>query len=432
MPDTQPSTPTAASPRTPAPHGTMAFARFMTARMAEDEITRVAASLSFTTTLQIVPALALVLAMLSAFPAFADLRASVLDFILGNLMPDTGMKMKEQFTAFLDAAGKLTAFGVLGLAVTALLLLLTIENSFNKIFKVVRRRPFLTRVLVFWAAITIGPFLMGLSFTLFGYFAVPKEWLGEATPPAVTWLLGQLAPTVLAWVGLTLIYVVFPNRRVLWSDALIGAGVAAVLLAVLRLVFALYVGSMTSYKAVYGALAAFPVFLVWIYLAWIFVMAGAVIAATLPDWRYTKAGASSGAVGRIALALEVVAKLAAAQNVGSAIGSRALAKALSVPDVELMRVLDTLRVGRFVASTDDGGWMLSRDLDRIALADIVHQFGLGLDFPDLLAASSGREGEMVKRLVHHLGRAAESERAVLSATLSKIVAAPEETSVNST
>jgi len=122
----------------------------------------------------------------------------------------------------------------------------------------------------------------------------------------------------------------------------------------------------------------------------------------------------------------VIAKLATAQNAGAAISSRVLARTLSAPDVVLGRVLETLRQGRFVAVTDEGGWILARDLDRIALADVVHQFGLGLHFAGVGNVNSDRLADAAKRLHHHLSRAAESERTLLSVTLANIVTLPEE------
>jgi membrane protein len=399
--------------------GALAVLRFMARRMAADRIAATAASLSFTSTLAIVPALAVVLAILTAFPAFENVRAQAQDFILGNLVPDTGLKMREQMEGFIQAAGRLTAFGVIGLAITSILLLLTIETSFNEIFKVRRPRPLLTRLLVLWAVITVGPFLFGLSFVLFGAFATSQSWLGADAAQSMALVLGEIAPTLVAWLAFGFLYLVVPNRRVLVRDALIGAAVAAVAFGLLRYGFAAFVASMTSYQAIYGAVAAVPVFLVWVYLNWILVLAGAVIAAALPDWRHARDGRSDGTLDRLALALEIVARLAAAQAAGGAIPARRLAKTLAAPDVAVGQVLETLRQNRFVAMTDDGGWMLARDLERIALADVVHGFGLGLDVAGL--AGLALHGEAAKRLAHHLARAAESERTLLSVTLSKIV-----------
>ncbi len=404
--------------------GVLSSIWYFVVRMDEGEVPRVAASLSFTTILQIVPACALILALLTAFPGFAELRAAVQDFILSNLVPDVGVKMTEQFAAFLDAAGKLTAFGGLGLAFTTLMLLLTIENSFNAIFKVARQRSWRMRLLVLWAVITVAPFLVAASFTLYGYFGTPTNPAPTPIATVTTFVLGLLMPILLAWAALTFVYLIVPNRHVPFKDALIGAALAAIIVTALRWGFANYIKSMTSYEAVYGALAAVPIFLVWVYFQWMAVMAGAVITASLPDWRYSRSGAQDTPLGRIALALDVIAKLAVAQDIGSAMSSRALAKTLAVPDVVLMRVLDTLRKGYIIASTDSGAWMLSRDLDRLALGDIVHMFGVGLDFPQMMATTPSQKSTMGKRLANYLQRAAETERTSLSITLAKIVSEP--------
>ena len=404
-----------------AVHSAIETVSFILARIRADAVMRVAASLSFTTALAVVPALAVVLAILTAFPAFESVRMAAQDFILGNVVPDTGLKMRDQIASFVNAAGQLTAFGVVGLAITSLMLLLTIEASFNEIFKVQRPRPLLMRLLVLWTLITVGPFLFGLSFTLFGYFTAAQMWLGGDVAASVNVVLGEIAPTVVAWAGITFLYVVVPNRRVQVKDALIGAGAAAILFGLLRYGFAAFVASMTSYQAVYGAVAAVPVFLVWVYLNWIVIMSGAVVTASLPDWRYSNAGRSDKPLDRLALAMEVIAKLATAQSAGAAIPARVLARTLGAPDVVLSRVLESLRQGRFVAVTDEGGWMLARDLDRIALADVVHQFGLGLDFAGVGGINAEQLAESAKRLHHHLGRAAESERALLSVTLAKVI-----------
>jgi membrane protein len=410
--------------------GVLSSLWYFVSRMNEGEVPRVAASLSFTTILQIVPAFALLLALLTAFPAFESLRITVQDFILGNLVPDVGVKATEQFAAFIDAAGKVTAFGALGLAVTSIMLLLTIENSFNAIFKVTRQRSWRMRLLVLWTVITVAPFLVGASFTLVGYFSVPPGTVLTPAGKFVAVILGFVMPSVLAWAALTFIYLVVPNRHVPLRDAMLGAAASALLLTALRWGFATYVQSMTSYEAVYGALAAVPIFLVWVYFMWMAVMAGAVITASLPDWRYVRTGAVDTPMGRIALALDVIAQLARTQNVGSTMSSRALAKVLQVPDVVLMRVMETLRASRVVACTEEGAWLLSRDLDRVALADIVHMFGVGLDFPQMIAVAQEQRSAMGGRLAQHLRRAAETERASLSITLAKIVSEPADNRAN--
>lgn len=396
---------------------------FLIKRINEVHISRAAASLSFSTALAVVPALALVLATLAAFPAFDSLRAALQNAIVSNLVPDTGMKISEALTDFIEATGKLTVFGVIGIVITSILLLLTIEGALNEIFRVIRPRLLRQRLLVFWAVMTIGPLLLGSGTSLLGYFARERMIEGAQLAPAVI-LLGNLAPTLLTWATLAFLFMIVPNRRMQLRDALIGAGVASLLLTGLRYTFALYIIFMTSYQAIYGALAAVPVFLIWVYLVWLAVLIGAVVTATLPDWRYARAEVGVGTAGRMLLALEVLARLAVARRGGVGLTLEHLAQILASPDMVLTAILNDLRAGQFVAPTEDGLWVLSRDLERTPLADLVHHFGLGLNLD--LGSDDLKTGELGKRLGQYLRSAAESERTLLSVTLARVVMQPQD------
>ena len=398
---------------------------FFLRRMGEKQIGRTAAALSYSTSLAVIPALALTFAMLAAFPQFDDLRTRAQDFIVGNLVPDTGLRISETIVGFIEATGQLTAFGAVGLIVSAIWLLLTIEAAFNHIFRVLCPRPLPLRLLVLWTVITVGPLLLGLSFSLSGYFSFTR--LLSETPEESTLglVLGSITPALLSWVALTFIYIVVPNRRVRLRDALIGAGLAAVFFAGLRYGFAQVVVGMTSYQAIYGAVAAVPVFLVWIFLIWVVVLAGAVITAARPDWRTAKAGIGTGAAGRLLLALEIISQLSTFLRHGRGLRTERLAKLLMAPVPALASALDDLRQARFVVMSDDNRWVLTRDLTRTPLADLVYHFGLGLDLSSD-AFSKLRDSELGRRLNSHLKGAADSERTLLSVSLARVVASPNE------
>lgn len=399
---------------------------FLIKRILDAHISRAAAALSFSTALAVVPALALILATLAAFPAFDTLRASLQNAIVANLVPDTGMKISEALTNFVAAAGQLTLFGVIGLVLTAIFLLLTIEGALNEIFRVIRPRLLRQRLLVFWAVMTIGPVLLGAGFSLLGYFGGAQIMAGEAAPPPepAAILLGSVMPTVFTWATLTFLFMIIPNRRMNLNDAVAGALVAAMLLAGLRYLFAFFIGVMTSYQAIYGALAAVPVFLVWIYLVWLAVLTGGVVTAALPDWRYARIGVGVDVGGRMVLALEVLARLSVARRGGAGLSGEQMAKLIGAPDTVLTAVFNDLRNGLFIAPTEDGRWVLSRDLERTPLADLVHHFGLGLGHT--FGEADLKTTELGRRLGQYLRSAAESERTLLSITLARVVAAPEE------
>jgi membrane protein len=368
-----------------------------------------------------VPALAIILGMMAAFPAFDHLRIALQDAIVTNLVPDTGLKLNDALAAFVAAAGKLTLFGVVGLIFSAALLLLTIEGALNEIFRVIQPRTLRHRLLVFWAVMTIGPVLLGLGLSLLGYFAAPQimERHAGPLPDSIVILLGNLTPSLLTWATLTFLFSIIPNRKLNRRDALIGGGIAALLLATLRYTFAFGITAMTSYQAIYGAIAAVPVFLVWTYLVWLAVLIGAVITAALPDWRYARVGFGMSVTARMALALEVLSCLIAARRGGTGMTVEQMAKLIGAPDNVLTAVVKDLRTGLFVAPTDEGRWILSRDLDRTPLADLVHHFGLGLNTG--MGADDLKLGELGKRLNQHLVQAAQSERMLLSVTLARLL-----------
>lgn len=307
--------------------------------------------------------------------------------------------------------------GAAGLGATAILLLLTIEGQLNLIFAVSRTRPLVSRILVLWAVLTLGPLLLGAGISLLGTFSTLIA-SGAETNPVLAFLLGHLAPTLITWALLTFIYDVVPHDRVHWKDAMVGAACTALLLAALRYTFAFYIKLMTSYQAIYGAIAAVPVFLVWVYFVWYLVMAGAVIAAGLPDWRLSLKGRAAGPVGRLLLGLEIIGVLARAQRGGCGHDSAYLARLADLPEDTVTVMLESLQAGYFVVCSDDGKWVLSRDLDATPLSDLVHHFGIGLNrttlkLPDVSAVS--------RRLEQRLAEASESEQRLLSISLARIL-----------
>lgn len=392
------------------------FIAFVVGRMRDDQVNRVAASLSYTSTLALVPALALTLAILAAFPAFSGLRDAVLDVILSNFIPDTGMRMNEAIESFISAAGRLTTIGVVGLIVTSVLLLLTIEGAFNRIFRVARPRPIMARLVVFWTVITVSPLLVGLSFSLSGYFLTLRTMLGGEEPGAFSVLLGAAMPTVLSGAAFALIYMAVPNRRVRIGDAFLGGLIAALLFALLRYGFTSFVAGMPTYQAIYGAVAALPVFLIWLFLSWNVILAGAVMTATLPDWRRAEHERTSGPGGRLALATDILAALNAVAGSGAGLSQRVLREEVGVKEAALIPVLEELRAGGFAAFGDDGVWRLGRDLGRTAVSEIVHLLGYGVPLTPALAGKS----TAVKRLGQVIADAQANEKELLSQPIASL------------
>lgn len=258
------------------------FIYFLTKRAQNDMVLRVASSLSYTSLIALVPVLAIALAVFSAFPVFADVRNQIQDMIIQNLMPDAGQDLSIYFTDFINATAKLTTIGVVGIALTAVLLLSTIENSFNFIFKVTTPRRWTTKITLYWTVITLGPLLLGTGLSLRGMVTFNK--ILASIPEAQIWL-GNILPTLITCLLLIGAYVFIPNKKVSILSALLGAVTAIILFWVLRHGFAIFMLKNNTYKTLYGAVAAVPLTLVWMYLYWAVVIFGAVVTAALDEYR---------------------------------------------------------------------------------------------------------------------------------------------------
>ncbi len=258
------------------------FLYFLTKRAQHDAVLRVASSLSYTSLIALVPVLAIALAIFSAFPVFSEIRQQVQDFIVSYAVPDAGADISVYFNEFINATAKLTTIGVIGIVLTAILLLSTIENSFNFIFKVSRPRRITTKITLYWTVITLGPLLLGTAFSLKGYVAF-NDVLQSV--PKLSVVLGSVLPFVLTWVVLTGVYIFVPNKKVGFLNALLGALVAMFLFWILRNGFAFFMLKNNVYKTLYGAVAVVPLMLIWMYLYWAAVIFGAVVTAAVQEYR---------------------------------------------------------------------------------------------------------------------------------------------------
>ena len=258
------------------------FANVIWRRYFDDHVQTNAAALAFTTVLALVPAAAVMFSMLSVFPVFQDWATELENFVYDNLVPAAGDLVQSHLQEFIGQTGRLTAFGLLFLLVSALLLLFTIEETLNKIWRVENSRSVIQRLLSYWAVLTLSPLLMGASLSLTSYL-VSTALQGEGNvAEARVWFLGIL-PFLFETLAFVLLYTVVPNKPIRFTHALIGGVVAAVLFEVTKRSFTWYISNFHSYEIIYGALSSIPIFLLWIYLSWLVVLVGAEITAVLGD-----------------------------------------------------------------------------------------------------------------------------------------------------
>ncbi|HUL08781.1 MAG TPA: YihY family inner membrane protein [Candidatus Acidoferrum sp.] len=261
------------------------FLHFAGRRFLADRCLDQAASLSYTTLLSLVPLVALCAVVVSVVPQFQDFRDDIERMFTGNLLPEASSAAVDQFRRFVHKAGRLTGFGVVGLALSAALLLAAIDMAFDTIWRVHRRRAIIVRVLAYGAILALGPLLIVGSLSLQGAILTTGKHLGGV---AFTKGVRVAAPGLLVLAeaaALMLLYRFVPTRRVQWRDALLGAIVGVVLLEAVKRGFTLYLQQFSTFQLIYGALAVIPVFLIWLYLCWVAMLFGAEIVAARPEWR---------------------------------------------------------------------------------------------------------------------------------------------------
>lgn len=388
------------------------FLLFALRRFVRDGMSQAVSALTFSTLLALVPLLVIVFSVLSGFEAFSTVQERIEDALLGALIPEVGIEVKSYLAEFTSSADSLTTVGTVALAVTAVLLLSTIESTLNQIWRVERPRPILNRLLIFWAILTLGPMLLGASFTLTSDVLERVQSLALETTNVDPTILGS--SWIKSTVGVltqstafTLLFTLVPARRVQMRDAVIGGVFAGVGLQMLRWSFNTFVTSASTYSTIYGAVAIIPIFLMWIFLSWTVIILGAVLAASFPDWRRRDPliELPLTPAETLEVAVAVLAVLSRKAVKGGTIRQEKLAE--SVPLLARDEVVERLRGAGYISETEDGRLCLARDLHVTTVADLARDMGLALGLhigeaqrPELaaVARSTGGLPDLLVRL----------------------------------
>ncbi|WP_426210946.1 YihY family inner membrane protein [Massilia sp. TWP1-3-3] len=261
---------------------------FARRRLGEEQLQQVAGGLTFTTTLALVPLLTIILAIFTTFPIFHNFRTALEAYFVQTMMPrGISETVIGSLTTFASKAKGLSAVGAVMLFFTSASMMGMIERAFNQIWKVRRVRPIGQRVVIYWALVTLGPLLFGLSITATSQLFLATTGLTQVSP-FVTSLFYTIVSVGLTGGAYTLLYMLVPNKFVDWRDAMWGGLVAAVAFEVAKRLFAMFIRQFPSYAVIYGALAALPLFLTWIYLSWMITLVGALLTAALPVVKYER------------------------------------------------------------------------------------------------------------------------------------------------
>lgn len=312
-------------------------------RFREDRLGVTASSLTFTTTIALVPLFTVVLAVFTAFPMFAKFQEVLQQWLIESLIPDSiARQVLGYLTQFAGKASRLGGVGLGALFLTALALILTIDRTLNGIWRVRKPRPLGQRVLVYWALMTLGPLLLALSLSLTSYALSASKGLVGALPGGLRFFLDGLQLVLLAW-GMAALYHFVPNTHVRWAHAWAGGLFVSAAFELAKRVLVWYLAKVPTYSVLYGAFATVPILLVWLYVAWVIVLMGAVIAAYLPSLLTGVQRRARAHGWQFLLALETLQQLERVrQSPTKGLSLEQLSAALQVDQLQLEPVVETL------------------------------------------------------------------------------------------
>jgi len=355
------------------------FLRILWWQLGNDKVLIRASGLSFATLLATVPLVAVLVALLTAFSAFDQLTLRVRDFLLAQVLPTSQERIISYIDQFTANTSKLGFIGFVFLVLTAILLLDSIERSFNDIWHVRASRRLVYKITAYTSVLVFATVLIGASVSI---SARIKSLLmvGSTIDVGLLTRIGSwLFPLLLSFLAFLLMYLVIPHARVRLASAVGGAGVAAILWEVAKSVFAISVGRSVQYSTIYGSLAVVPIFLVWLYITWLIILLGLEIAHTHQHFDALLRGRGrplAGAGERVFLGLKVFTSIAhrfrsrhrppLAVDLADELGA-------PVADVEeAVRLLAARGLVRQLADDGDGGGVVpAGSLHRITVSEVV-------------------------------------------------------------
>ncbi len=351
------------------------FLRFLLKRFFDDNCFLTASALSYTTLLALVPLTAAVLGVIAMFPVYQRWGDTLTIFLFTNFVPKAAANVADYIRTFAGSARGLTGFGTAGLLVSSLLTMASIEDAFNRIWRVSVARSPLARFLMYWAALTLGPVLAVLSLAISSYlYSLPVVVAAEQSA-LVKYSLG-LTPMLLELIAFTTAYAVIPNRSVRLRHAFSGGVLATVLFEIAKYAIAYYL-TRASYQKIYGALAVIPIFLLWIWVSWLVVLFGATLAAALSAFRYQPTQLRLPRGFEFYALLRLLGRFAEARVQGRGLHTLDLyALEPILTDDMLQQMLGTLCDLAVLRRTESGEWVLTRDLDELSLSELYEASGL--------------------------------------------------------
>ena len=329
--------------------------RMLRERFSEDRLGLTAGSLTFTTLIALVPLVTVMLAVFSVFPMFGNFQTSLQTYFLQSLVPDNiAQPVLRTLTQFAGKASHVGGVGLALLVATALALVLTIDRTLNAIWRVRTPRSLGQRLLVYWTGLTLGPLALGVSLSTTSLALSASHGVVGQLPGGLSLLLDVLEFSLLSTAAAALFRYV-PNTAVRWRHAWAGGVFVALGFELAKQALAWYLSAVPSFSVIYGAFATVPILMLWIYLGWVIVLLGAVVAAYAPSLQMRVLRRASTPGYRFELALELLRPLALAHDSAQrGLSLEALSQQLRVDPLQIEPVLEELVAIDWVARLDEG------------------------------------------------------------------------------
>ena len=339
------------------------FILFVIRRFEADRCREQAGSLTYTTLFAVVPMLTVFLVIISSIKALEPARQQLQQMIYSNFLPKTSIAFDKAFNVFTDNSSNLTIIGVLFLFVTTVMMLTSIETVFNRIWRVQETRNGIIGFMRYWTIISLGPILLGSAFvissTLASMNVLSNNFAGYEVDGTAVFGLISFALTVL---GFFILYWTIPNRSVPVRAAVIAALFGAITFELLKNLFGFVMANFTSYTIVYGAFAAIPIFLLWIFLSWNVVLLGVEISYALTAFHSGKVHTRHP----ILMILDILELFYKKQKTGQAVTDEEVLDILGRGEIERWPVyVQQLEKQNLIKCTDNNEYVLVRNLDHV-------------------------------------------------------------------
>ncbi|KRT55884.1 virulence factor BrkB family protein [endosymbiont of Ridgeia piscesae] len=349
------------------------FSSLLFHHFAKDGGIQNTAALTYTTLLSLVPLMTVMLALFSAFPGSEKAASEIENFVFQNFVPAAGEIVQEHLRNFSQKAGRLSGVGFGFLFVVALMLMANIDKAFNTIWHVRKKRKPIATFLVYWAILSLGPILIVVSVGVTSYLVSLPIFIEDATVVQLRTRLLGVMPVLISALAFTLLYALVPNRNVPLRHALAGGVLAALLFETAKRGFALYVTQFPTYEAIYGAMAAIPIFLIWLWLSWLVTLLGAEFTYCLGIYRHNWREKFYSRGASFLLAFRLIGYLREVQREGGQLSTAELTgREPEAGEERIEAALKALQAAHLVLRSEDRGWALARDLRETSLLELYH------------------------------------------------------------